>query len=80
VDVGVHSTEQMCLELGPERRFIMCNIFMDVENYAKYETDICKFGRRSRRRDLTNRPIARQFTEKVVYIHIYSERDSITRF
>lgn len=67
---------------GPERsmRFIMCNIFMDVENYAKYETDLCKFGRRSRRRDLTNRPFARQCTEKAVDIHSYPERDSITRF
>lgn len=67
---------------GPQRsmRFVMCNIFMDVENYAKCETYLCKFGRRSRRRDLTNRSFARQCTGKATDVRSYPERDSITRF
>ena len=58
----------------------MCSIFIDVENYAKHETVLRNFGRRSRRRDLTNRSFARQCTEKAVDINPYPERDSITRF
>jgi hypothetical protein len=61
-------------------RFIMCNLFMDIENYAKSETDLCTFGRTSRRIGLTSRPIAKQCTEKKNCIRSYPGRYWIIGF